>query len=113
MALFQREKENSRGWALHIQPWIGMAYAKLGQTDQARTILADLVDQSQQRHVPPTPVAALYFILGENDLGFQWLEKAYEKYDSWIRLLKTDTVFDPVREDPRFLEILKKVGLER
>ena len=113
LALFQREKENSRGWALHIQPWIGMAYAKLGQTDQARTILADLVDQSQQRHVPPTPVAALYFILGENDLGFQWLEKAYEKYDSWIRLLKTDTVFDPVREDPRFLEILKKVGLER
>jgi serine/threonine-protein kinase len=112
LTLFQRERENARGWALHIQPWIGMAYAKLGQTDHARTILADLVNQSQQLHVPPTPVAALYFILGENDLGFQWLEKAYEKYDSWIRLLKTDTVFDPVREDPRFLEILKKVGLE-
>jgi hypothetical protein len=51
--------------------------------------------------------------LGEDDLGFQWLERAFEQYDSWIRLLKTDTVFDPVREDPRFFEILKKVGLER
>ena len=113
LALFQRERENARGWALHIQPWIGMAYAKLGQTDRARTILADLVDQSQQNHVPPTPVAALYLVLGEYDLGLQWLEKAYEKHDSWTRLLKTDTVFDPVRGDPRFLEILKKVGLDR
>ena len=113
LILFQREKENARGWALHIQPWIGMAYAKMGQTDQAQTILADLIDQSQQRHVPPTPVAALYFILGEDDQGFRWLEKAHEQYDSWTRLLKTDTVFDPAREDPRFLEILKKVGLER
>lgn len=112
MTLFQRERENARGWALHIQPWIGMAYAKLGQTDQARMILADLLDQSRQVHVPPTPVAALYFILGDYDSGFQWLERAYEKYDSWIRLLKTDTVFDPVRDDPRYLEILKKVGLE-
>jgi serine/threonine protein kinase/tetratricopeptide (TPR) repeat protein len=113
LAFFQRERENARGWQLHVQPWIGMAYAKMGQLDQARTILADLVDQSERTHVPPTPVAALYFVLGEDDLGFQWLERAFEQYDSWIRLLKTDTVFDPVREDPRFFEILKKVGLER
>jgi tetratricopeptide (TPR) repeat protein len=113
LAFFQKERENARGWQLHVQPWIGMAYAKMGQLDQARTILADLVDQSERTHVPPTPVAALYFVLGENDLGFQWLERAFEQYDSWIRLLKTDTVFDPVREDPRFFEILKKVGLER
>ncbi len=113
LAQFQQERENARGWSLHIQPWIGMAYAKLGQMDQARTVLADLVAQSLHIYVAPTPVAALYFVLGENDSGFQWLEKAYETYDSWIRLLKSDTVFDPVREDPRFLEILKKVGLEK
>jgi serine/threonine-protein kinase len=113
MALFQKEKENARGWALHIQPWIGMAYAKQGMIDQARTILSDLVSQSQLNHVPPTPVAALYFVLGDIDEGFQWLERAYQEYDSWVRLLKTDTVFDPVRDDPRFLEILKKIGLER
>jgi tetratricopeptide (TPR) repeat protein len=113
MELFQREKENARGWALHIQPWIGMAYAKLGQVNEAQTILADLISRSKQSHVPPTPVAALHFVLGDIDAGFQWLEKAYEEYDSWVRLLKTDTVFDPVREDPRFQEILKKIGLER
>jgi tetratricopeptide (TPR) repeat protein len=112
LALFQKEKENARGWALHIQPWIGMAYAKLGQMNQAQAILADLISQSQQNHVPPTPMAAFYFVLGEIDVGFQWLERAYEGYDSWARLLKTDTIFDPVREDPRFLEILKKIGLE-
>ncbi len=113
LVLFQREKENARGWAIHIQPWIGMTYAKQGKTDEARTILADLISQSQRNHVPPTPVAALHFVLGDLDAGFLWLEKAYEGYDSWVRLLKTDIVFDPVREDPRFLEILKKIGLER
>ena len=112
LVLFQREKDNARGWALHMQPWIGMAYAKQGMTDQARTILADLISQFQRNHVPPTPVAALHFVLGDIEEGFLWLEKAYEGYDSWVRLLKTDTVFDPVREDPRFLEILKKIGLE-
>jgi serine/threonine protein kinase/tetratricopeptide (TPR) repeat protein len=113
LSLFQREKENARGWALHIQPWIGMAYAKQGMIDHARTILSDLISQYEKNHVPPTSVAALFFVLGDIDEGFLWLEKAYERYDSWIRLLKTDTVFDPVREDPRFLEILKKIGLEK
>jgi serine/threonine-protein kinase len=112
LALFQREKKNARGWALHIQPWIGMAYAKMGKGDEARTILADLISLSQQNNIPPTPVAALHFVLGDIDSGFLWLEKAYREYDTWVRLLKTDTVFDPVREDPRFLAILKKLGLE-
>jgi serine/threonine-protein kinase len=113
LAQFQQERENARGWDLHIQPWIGMAYARMDRRNEAQTILADLIDTSRQNHVPPTPVAALCFVLGEDDLGFQWLERAYEKYDSWIRLLKTDVVFDPVRDDPRFMEILKKVGLAR
>jgi TolB-like protein/Flp pilus assembly protein TadD len=113
LALFQKEKDSARGWALHIQPWIGMAYAKQGKTDEARTILADLISQSQQNHVPPTPVAALYFVLGDTDEGFRWLEKACEEYDTWVRLLKSDTVFDIVRDDPRFRAVLKKLGLEK
>jgi serine/threonine protein kinase/Tfp pilus assembly protein PilF len=112
LSLFQREKKLARGWALHVQPWIGMAYAKLGRKDEAQTILSDLISKSQQNHVPATPVAALFFVLGDNDEGFRWLEKAYTEYDTWVRLLKSDTVFDPVREDPRFLDILKKLGLE-
>jgi len=56
-------------------------------TDEARTILADLISQYQRNHVPPTPVAALHFVLGDIDEGFLWLEKAYEGYVSWVRLL--------------------------
>ena len=58
-------------------------------------------------------MAILYFVLGEDDLGFQWLDKAYEEYDSRMRLLKIDPVFDRVRSDPRFEAIMKKMGLER
>ncbi len=54
----------------------------------------------------------LYFILGEDDHGFQWLEKGYEEYDSFLRLIRTDLIFDRVRSDPRFREILRKMGYE-
>jgi TolB-like protein/Tfp pilus assembly protein PilF len=110
---FQREKDKARGWALHIQPWIGMSYAKQGMIEEARSILSDLLSRAPQDHVPPTPIAAFYFVMGDIDEGFRWLQKSYEEYDSWIRLLKTDRVFDPVRDDPRFLEILKKTGLAK
>ena len=75
--------------------------------------MSDLISRSQKSHVPPTLLAAFYFVLEEKDVGFQWLKRACEEYDSWVRLLKTDTIFDSVREDPRYLEILRKIGLER
>jgi serine/threonine protein kinase/Tfp pilus assembly protein PilF len=110
LAAFQKEKEYARGWGTRVDAWIGVAYMKLGQREKTQEILDELIKRSEQTYVRRTSIAILYFVLGEDDLGFQWLEKAYEEYDSFLRLIRTDPIFDRVRSDPRFREIVRKMG---
>jgi hypothetical protein len=56
-------------------------------------------------------IAALYAGLGEKDEAFRWLNAAYEERDYQIESLRTDFRLDPVRSDPRFAELVGKVGL--
>lgn len=112
LAEFQKEKEYARGWGTRAEAWIGVAYMKLGQREKTQEILDDLIKRSKQTYVRATSIAMLYFVLGEDDQGFQWLEKAYEEYDSFLRLIRTDLIFDRVRSDPRFREIVRKMGYE-
>jgi Tfp pilus assembly protein PilF len=112
LAEFQKEKEIAKGWRIRVEAWIGVAYLKMGQREKAVEVLDGLLEKSKQEYVPQTPVAILYFALGEDDKGFEWLEKAYEEYDSRLRMLKTDPIFDRVRTDPRYIALVKKTGLE-
>jgi len=112
LAEFQKEKELSRGWGSRIEARIGIIYMKMGRREKTLEMLDDFLEKSKQMHVPQTSMAILYFVLGENDQGFQWLDKGYEEYDNGLRLLKTEPIFDSVRSDPRFKTLLKKVGLE-
>ncbi len=107
---FQKEKEYARGWVARADAWIGVAYMKLGQREKTQEILDELIKRSEQTYVQATIIAMLYFILEEDDKGFQWLEKGYEEYDSFLRLIRTDKIFDRVRSDPRFREIVRKMG---
>jgi hypothetical protein len=74
-------------------------------------VLDELLEKSQEMFISPTSLAMLYFVLEEDELGFQMLEKAYEEYDTWLRLVKVDPVFSRVRPDPRFQDVLRKIGL--
>jgi serine/threonine protein kinase len=56
-------------------------------------------------------IAALYADLGEKDQAFRWLNTAYQEHDWRLALLKTHFVLDPLRSDPRFAELVRKVGL--
>ncbi len=109
---FRKEKEIAKGWGGRVDVWIGVTYAKMGQREKAQDILNKLIEESRQRYVPSALFAVLYFSLGDDDSGFQWLERGYKEYDSWMRLLKIDPVFDRVRADPKFREMLVKIGLE-
>ncbi len=110
LAEFQKEKEYARGWGTRADAWIGVAYMKLGQREKTQEILDKLIKKSEQTYVSATSIAMLYFIQEEDDQGFKWLEKAYEEYDSFLRLIRTDLIFDRVRLDPRFREIVRKMG---
>ena len=108
----EAEKNIARGWRTHIEAWIGITYAEMGDREKAQEILEELIRRSEQMYVAPTLIAVLYFSLGDDDQGFQMLEEAYKVYDNWVRLLKVEPIFDRVRSDPRFKEMLKKRGFK-
>jgi pentatricopeptide repeat protein len=98
-------------------PWIlwdlGYASAVSGQRDQARQVLAELHEQAQHAYVRPLAFAWISIGLDEKDQAFAWLEKAYEEHDPYLTLLDADPVYDSLHADPRFIALLKKIGLRK
>jgi eukaryotic-like serine/threonine-protein kinase len=86
------------------------AYAVSGRKDQARDILHRLKEQSQREYVSPCDIAEIHAALGEKDHAFEWLEKAYEARSSDLRFLKVSQLMDSLRLDPRFQDLLRRVG---
>jgi serine/threonine protein kinase/Tfp pilus assembly protein PilF len=95
-----------------LEPHIGIVYARMGKQEEARKILNQQTELSKREFTSPYLLAALCFALKENDLGFQWMEKAYEEHDPWMGYLKIDFLLDSVRQDSRFKALLKKMNLD-
>lgn len=90
---------------------IGHVYAISGQRGEAQKLLDQLHEESKHKYVSPYNFARIYEGLGEKDQAFAWLEKAYAERDSNITLLKVDSEFDSLHSDPRFTELLRRIGL--
>ncbi len=91
---------------------LGFAYAAVGKREEARKILAKLKKLHEQGLVPSGSIAILYGALGELDKAFAWLEKAYEEHDPELTYLKVPARrFEPLRHDPRFQDLLRRMGL--
>ena len=56
-------------------------------------------------------LAVIYIALGDKDQAFDWMQKAYDDRSAWLVYLKVDPLFDTVRQDPRFTDLLRRVGL--
>jgi TolB-like protein/Tfp pilus assembly protein PilF len=110
-ALAEIQKENN------INPGrealTGIVYMEMGRKDEAQRLLDWLTEHAKEAYVPPTSMAWPYFTLGENDKGFLWLDKAYEARDPWLSFIKIDPAYDNIRSDPRFIALLKKIGLDK
>jgi len=94
-----------------IDSWIGVTYGLMGMETEAREVLAELQQRSADKQVSRFSIAVIYFSLGENDAGFEWLERALEAHDFRIQWLCIHQVFDPVRNDPRYIEGLARLKL--
>ena len=90
---------------------LGQTYAFSGRTAEARHLLHTLQTLSRQRYVLPTFIARMYGALGEKDEAFQYLNRGYSERCWPMVFLKVDPLCDPLRSDPRFSELLKRVGL--
>lgn len=90
---------------------LGRAYALSGGQDEARKIVERLKRTSKQHYVPDWDMAVLFAGLGDANSAFRWLEKSCAKRESQMPFLKVDYRMDPLRADPRFQNLLRRVGL--
>lgn len=89
---------------------LAYAYALSGNKAEARKILKELNQQSKRRYISPGALADIYAVLGDKDQAFALLEQAYDERDNMVVLLKVEPMFDPLRSDPRFTDLLRRVG---
>jgi tetratricopeptide (TPR) repeat protein len=109
IAEFQQATNNSNRAP---QPLIslGHAYAVSGNKIEAQKVLAELEELSESRYVSPYGIAIVYVGLEDNEQALSWLQRAYDEHNTELTFLKVDPRLDPLRGDPRFQTLLKKVG---
>ena len=100
------------GVDLRAKAYLAYTYALAGERGQALKILNELDDLSKHRYVSSKLRAVIHTGLGDNGQAFEWLESAYQEHDVQLMAIKVNPVWDPLRSDPRFQDLLKKMGLE-
>jgi Flp pilus assembly protein TadD len=89
---------------------LGHAYAVAGRRAEARKVLGELTELSKQAYIPAYEIAVLYTGLGENDHAFATLQRACDEHSGRLFLLKVDPRLDPLRSDPRFQDLLRRLN---
>ena len=102
------DNELQRPWAVGS---LGEIYAVLGQRDRANGIIEELKQQSPQRYADPYLIAVIYTGLGERDQAFKHLEQGYQDRSFFMTYLKVDPRLDSLRSDPRYTDLLRRMGL--
>jgi len=92
---------------------LGNAYARAGQAAAARKSIAQLQQRVEKDGVGRYEIALVYAGLGDKQEAFQWLEESYKAHDVGLVYLKIDPCLDPLRSDPRFDDLLQRVGLKQ
>jgi TolB-like protein/DNA-binding winged helix-turn-helix (wHTH) protein/Tfp pilus assembly protein PilF len=95
----------------HAMAGLAHIYAVSGRKTEARNILAELQTLSEHKYVPATDTALIYAGLGEKDKSFAWLDKAFEEHSFTLSNLKVEPRFDSLHSDPRFADLLRRIGL--
>jgi eukaryotic-like serine/threonine-protein kinase len=90
---------------------LAQAYAAAGRHRKALQLLSELAEISKRRSVPSAAFARIYVALGDKDRAFEWLEKGLVDRAGWMKTLKVDRQWDPLRSDPRYHELLRRMGL--
>ena len=86
-------------------------YASAGRTDNARAILDQLNEIAKDRYVSPYSIARVHIGLDQLDEAFEYLERTYQERHGIVTYIKVEPIFDRIRTDPRYFELLTKLGL--
>ncbi len=111
----EKALELIRGGGSWARGTLGMSYAIAGNREEARKVLEEITRPEEVSHHSPFDIGRLCLALGDVDRGFEWLEKAYQEHDN--HLLFIEPIFRrwpllrQYRDDPRYAELLRKMGL--
>ena len=110
IAALERAPRNSSGDVMIRAP-LGYAYAKLGKKRDAQLVLKGLRAESRGKYVSSYFVSWVCIGLGRHEEALQWLERAYRQRDYNLTWLGVEPMFDPLRPDPRFAALVRRLGL--
>jgi serine/threonine-protein kinase len=106
-----REALELEGAATYTKVTLALALARRGEMDTARETLKMLEERLTHDYVSPVELATVHIALGDNDRAIDWMEKAYGERRGWMAYLNVHPVLDPLRAEPRFKVLVRKMGL--
>ncbi|HVF55931.1 MAG TPA: winged helix-turn-helix domain-containing protein [Pyrinomonadaceae bacterium] len=95
-----------------LSAFLGHAYAMAGRVQEASRLLAELKELSTRTYVPPYSIALIHTALDEKQEAFEWFDVAYETHNGWLNWIKVAPEFDSLHSDPRFTDMLLRLGLQ-
>lgn len=110
IAEFERSLKIKPGSSLALAG-LGHTYARAGKKKEAASILVQLQEDATKRFVPAYDLATVYAGLGDTEQAFAWLEKAYSERSAFLVHVGWDPKFDALHSDPRFQNLLRRIGL--
>jgi len=93
--------------------WLGYAYGASGDRTHALEELEDVKKRSVHGYVPAFNLAIVYLGLGDREHALDYLDRAFAADSQWLIYLKEDRIFDPLRSEPRFVALMKKVRFDK
>jgi len=90
---------------------LAQIHARAGRRSEAVSLLNQLLNVQRTTYVSPVLIYATYFHLGDRENGFTWVEKALQERSNGTVYMAVDRFFDPFRDDPRYQEAIRRIGL--
>ena len=91
---------------------IGCVDALLGKRDDAQKVIAELTARAGHEYIDETLIVYILIALGERNQAFAWMEKGYQSRAGNLPWMIMEPKFDPLRSDPRFTELARRIGLK-
>jgi serine/threonine protein kinase/Tfp pilus assembly protein PilF len=110
LAEFQKEYEVSKDNADYLNTVIHVK-ALQGKNEEAKKMFQQLIELSKKQYVSPVAIAGIYNRFGEKDKAFEWLEKAYQERSTRLPYLMIVPIFQNLHGDPRFQDLIRRIGL--
>ena len=109
-------REITKGLALSgnsskIKSGLGIVHARAGDHAKAKKVIDELLAESKEKYVSPMDIALIYSAMNDRDKAFDWLEKAYQERTPWMFELNVTPEFASIKDDARFGDLLKRIGL--